>query len=349
MYGSEQTELPYLVETELGMYRVVADCESGKIGKAYLLYGEERYLVLFYRNYLVKACMGKDIEELSSDMNFTRFVGKGTDVHSVENSIQTLPFFAQKRVVLVEGSEWFKSSSDDVLRMLKDIPESTCVIFVEQDIDKRTGTYKWMEKEGSIDCFAEQDEDAIKAWICRKVDKNGKKITVGAVDALIRSVGVGMSRLNTELEKLLAFCEDKEAIERSDVEQLVHVQAVDRIFDMMEFIAQKKQKEALKLYYDLLELREQPARIIAMLERQYRHLLAVKDLSKHRMDKYAVAEKLKIKAYPAGKLISQAGYFEADELERALRDITEYERQVRTGGIEDRLAVELFLIQYTKK
>jgi DNA polymerase-3 subunit delta len=137
---------------------------------------------------------------------------------------------------------------------------------------------------------------------------------------------------------------EKEAIERSDVEELAHVRATDRIFDMIEYMATKRKDDALKLYYDLLELKESPLRILNMLERQFRLLIAVKDLKSRGLNKNQIADKLQIKPFVADKCIGQAGHFSMGELKKALKDAAEFENAAKSGGILDRMAVEMLLI-----
>ena len=326
------------------MYSIIEDIKSGSLKKVYLLYGTEQFLVHTYRDKLVKACTGKDISELDGDMNFARFAGVATDIKAVSESAQTMPFFADRRVIVLDGTEWFKKSNDEVVKFLTEIPETGCVIFTETAVDKRSNTYKAVDKVGHAADFEELSEADVQKWICREVDRNNLKITVGAVHALIEATGPDLTALHNELEKLYAYCMEKEAIERSDVEALAHVRATDRIFDMIEFMATKRKSDALKLYYDLLELRESPLRILSMLQKQFRLLVAVKDLKSRGLNKNQIADRLQIKPFIADKCIGQAGHFSMEELKKALKDAAEFENAVKTGGMLERMAVEMVLI-----
>ncbi len=330
------------------MYTVQDDIKNNSIKPAYLLFGDEQYLVLFYRNSLVEAIFHKKPEELSGDMNFARFAGSGINLKEVAESARTLPFFAERRVILIDNSGWFEKSSEEVAQFIREIPESTCVIFSERSVDKRTSTYKAISKAGRIDEFPEQKVEDLQQWVSAKLNASHQKITKGAVDTLIRSTGPDMVALSTELEKLCAYCMDKEFIAKEDVEALCHVQATDRVFDMIQFMATRKRKEALLLYYDLLELREPPSRILSLMERQFRILIAVKNLRNKGLDKQKIAERIQIQPFVAGKCITQASYFKKEDLVQALKDAAEFDRQSKLGGISDRMAVELFIVKYSE-
>ncbi len=329
------------------MYSILDDIKNNSLKKVYLLFGEEQYLVRVYLEKLVKACMGKDLKSLEGDMNFVRFSGTATDVKEVEENANTMPFFAEKRMIVAQGTGWFHKSSDEVASFIASIPETACVVFAENDVDKRSNTYKAVEKYGHAANFEELKEEDVKKWICREVDRNRKKITNGAVDALIAAAGCDLAALSTELEKCFSYCLDKDAIERADVESLVHVQAQDRVFEMIEFVGLKKQKEALKCYYDLLELRVPPMKILANMQRQFRLLIAVKDLKGRGLDKNRIAEELAMKPFIVQKYMNQAGHFSMSDLKKALQEAADYDMAFKNGGISDRMAVELLLIQYS--
>ncbi|MBR4581366.1 MAG: DNA polymerase III subunit delta [Lachnospiraceae bacterium] len=330
------------------MYTIKDDIKNKSLKPVYLLYGDERFLVKHYRDQIIGTALQKKPSELAGDMNFTGFSGTAVDVKKVESSVGTMPFFAEKRVVLLEDTGWFTKSNEEAARMIKSIPETACVIFVEKDVDRKTATFKAVEKCGHAAFFDEQKLEDIQKWIVAKVKANNQKITNGAVDELIRCTALNMTAISTELEKLFAYSEGKEAIGREDVEALCHVKADDRIFDMIQFMATKKRNEALKLYYDLLELRESPTGIISMIERQFRILIAVKDLSTKGRNKKEIAEQLGLKPFVVEKAMYQARFFSQDELISALKDTAEYDRQSKFGEISDRMAVELLLVKYSE-
>ena len=329
------------------MYSIIDDIKNNSLKKVYLLYGEEQNLVSVYTEKLVKSCMGKNMKSLEGDMNFMRFSRASTTVKEVEDNASTMPFFAEKRMIVAQGTGWFHKSNDEAAAFLAAIPETVCIVFAEDDVDKRSNTYKAVEKYGHAANFEELKEEDVKKWICREVDRNGKKITTGAVDALIAAAGCDLAALSSELEKCFSYCLEKEAIERADVNALVHAHAQDRVFDMIQFMATKKQQEALKCYYELLELRESPIKILALMERQFRILIAVKDLKSRGLDKNSIADRLSMKPFAVQKSMEQAGHFSMKDLKAALKEMADYDYAFKNGGINDRMAVELILITYS--
>ena len=108
------------------------ELKSGQLKNSYLLFGEENYLKIYYKNRLKSAIIGED------DVNFSYFEGKGIDVDEVIAIAETLPFFAEKRCVIVENSEWFLNGNEKMGGYIENLLETTCLIFIEgEKIDKR--------------------------------------------------------------------------------------------------------------------------------------------------------------------------------------------------------------------
>ena len=325
------------------------DIKKGQLKSVYLLFGTETFMVRSYRDRLITAALGKKIPELDGDMNFTRYTGTNVSPKEVSENAQTLPFFAEKRVILIDGSDWFKKSSEDVVKCISSIPESCLLIFTEKNVDKRLSEYKTVTKCGLAAEFGEQDIEELRKWIVIHVDKNHKKITRGAVERLLQSTGSDMSSILIELEKLYSYCLYKEAIETQDVEELCHVKVQDRGFEMIDLMARKRRNEALRLYYDLLELKEPPQKILALMERHFRILIAVKDLKSKGMRKTEISEKLGIKPFEVEKCMVQSGHFSMDNLQNALKDAATYDFDVKRGRLPEKMAVEFILLKYSEE
>ncbi len=112
------------------------DIRTGNFKRVYLLYGDERFLVNRYKNRLKEAVLNGDA------MNFHSFAGKGLNLKEIIGLADTMPFFAEKRLILIEDSGLFKEKADELADYLPSLPESTCMVFAESEVDKRSRMYK---------------------------------------------------------------------------------------------------------------------------------------------------------------------------------------------------------------
>lgn len=325
------------------MKTIDADIKSGNFSPIYLLYGDESYLKRQYRDKLKKALIAE-----GDAMNLSVFSGKDINPGEVIDLAETMPFFADRRLIIIEGSGLFKSGSEELAEYMKGIAQTACLIFVEDEVDRRGRMYKSVKAAGRAVEFPRQGEKVLETWILGRLKRENKKITQPVMQQFLNAVGNDMEYIDKELEKLLCYCMGRDVVTGEDVEAVCVQQAQNKIFDMINAIGEKNQKRALELYYDLLALREPPMRILFLIARQFRILLLVKELSAKGFDNKAIAEKAGIPPFAVQRNRAQARGFELGQLYQAVADCVEAEEAVKTGNRNDRMAVELLIVQYSK-
>ena len=322
------------------MKRIAQDIKNGQFSNIYLLYGEEAYLRRQYRDNLKKALVAED-----DTLNCTSYSGKDINVNEIVDIAGTMPFFAERRVIIIENSGWLKSGEDRMVDLIKNLPDTTYIVFVESEVDKRSKLYKAVTAKGYAALCEMQDETMLKKWIMGLLKKENKRITPDALNLLLDKTGTNMENIRREVEKLVCYRYFDEGITVEDVEALCIVQVQNKIFDMVEAVAQKRQKVALDWYYDLLALKEAPMRILALISRQFHMLLQVKEMRQKGYPETDIAKQTGLNAYYLKKkYIPQAAQFQISQLETALRKCVEAEEDVKTGRMQDILSVELIIV-----
>lgn len=322
------------------MKRIVQDIKSGEFSHIYLLCGDEAYLRKQYRDNLKNALVSDE-----DTMNCTSFAGKDIDVNEVIDLAGTMPFFAPRRVILIENSGWIKSSNDKLADFIKNLPDTTYVIFAEEEVDKRNKLYKAIAANGYIASCDVQDETTLKKWIMGLLKKENKLITADALNLLLDRTGTDMENIRREVEKLICYKYEEEGITAEDVEELCTVRIQNKIFDMVEAVADKKQKQALDLYYDLLALKEAPLKILALIARQFNLLLQVRQMKQKGYDEATIASKTGLNPYfLKKKYLPQASRFQIDQLKAAVNACVQADEDVKTGRVSDLLSVELIIV-----
>lgn len=319
------------------------DMKTGKFKPVYLLYGEEDYLKNQYKNRMKQAILPD-----GDTMNFSSYAGKGIDVRQIIDQAETLPFFAERRLILVEQSGFFKNACPELADYLPQMPEETILIFVEDEVDKRGKMFKAVRQKGRVVELARQDERTLQAWILGLLKKERRNITGDALRLFMEKAGDDMENIANELEKLLSYTYGKDSIEADDVRAVCTVTTESRIFDMIRALAEKRQKEALNLYYDLLSLKEPPMRILFLIARQFNQMLQLRDLREQGLDSASVASRAGVAPFIAKRSLAQAERFKKEELLQAVRDCVSAEEAVKTGRLGDRLAVEMLIVQYSR-
>ncbi len=313
------------------------DIKTGEFKQIYLLYGEEAFLKNSYKNRLKEAIIGDDT------MNFARFEGKGLDVDELIRLADTMPFFAERRLILVEDSGFFKSASDALVQYLPSMPDTTILLFVETEVDKRNRLYKKVKDMGYAAELNRQDSAQLARWAGGILTREQKKITKHTMELFLSMAGDDMENIRMELEKLISYTLGREIITDEDVLAVCTVQVTNRIFEMVSAIVSRQPRKAMDLYEDLLTLKEPPMRILFLIARQFNQLLQVKDLMGKGMDKGTIASKLKMQPFVVGKTMPQARQFGREQILSYVEFCVETEEAVKSGRLQDRLAVELLI------
>ena len=318
------------------------DLKTGQFKQIYLLYGEEAYLKKQYKDRFMKAMLPE-----GDTMNLAYYEGKNTNPKEIIDLAETLPFFAERRLIVLENTGFFKNASPELAEYVKQMPETTYMIFVEEEVDKRGKLYKAVKDRGHIVELTRQDERTLVRWILGMAKKEGKQMNESSAAYLLAKVGNDMENVQKELEKLFCYTMHRAEITRNDIDEVCVTQISNHIFDMVDAVAGKNQRKALNYYYDLLALKEPPMRILFLLTRQFRILMEVKELESLGYAPKEIASKVGIMPFLVGKYRAQAKTFTRKELRMILEDGMQAEEDVKTGKIGDVLSVEMFLIQYS--
>lgn len=318
------------------------DLKTGQLKQVYLLYGEESYLKKQYKDRLSEAMLpGGDT------MNYRYYEGKEADVKEIIDLAETMPFFAPRRLIVMEDTGFFKSASQALADYIKTMPETTYFVFVESEVDKRGKLYKAVKDKGRTVELGRQDANTLLRWVLGMIKKEGKQISQSSATYFLTKVGDDMENIHGELEKLFCYTLEKPEITMEDIEAVCTTHIDNQIFDMVNAVAEKKQRMALSYYYDLLALKEPPMRILYLMARQFRILMETCDLLKRGYGKKEIAQKVKVPPFAVGKYLAQGQRFTEKELRRILEDCAGTETDVKTGKLSDTMAVELLIIQYT--
>lgn len=326
------------------MKNIDEDIKRGQFAQVYLLYGEEAYLKKQYKDKLKHAMVPE-----GDTMNFSAFEGKSINPKEIIDLAETLPFFADRRVILIENSGFFKNACEELAEYLPQVAPATHFIFVEDEVDKRSKMYKAAKASGRIVEFLPQTEELLTRWILGRLKREGKNITGSVMQLFLTKTGTDMGNIDRELEKLLCYTLDRDVITAEDVEAVVTEQTTNKIFEMVNAVAEHNQRRALDLYYDLLTLKEPPMRIMFLISRQFQILFHIRDMAAKGLDQQTMAKRAGIPPFAVRKNVSQAKGFTMEQLKQALCDGAELEEAVKTGRMDDQMAVELFLMKYSAK
>ncbi len=326
------------------MSRIDDDIKKGTFSHTYLLYGTENYLK---DNDCLK--LRRALTNEGDTMNCTRFEGKDVSLKEILAQAETMPFFAERRLVEIHDSGLFKNAKESkdlqaLIEFVKNPPETTVLVFCEEQTDARGKLYKAVQGSGTVIEYKSLKADTLSAWIAGWLGKRGRKITGSAVDELIRRTGTDMYLLSMEMNKLVDYTQGRDGIVKEDVEELCTARPEDQIFRMINAIAAKDRKRAMDLYAQLLMMNTEPVRILSLITREYNLLLQVKEMREQGFDRDAIAQKLKIRPYFMKDYLGNSSAYTVEGIKAILNQCADTEENIKTGMMKPRLAVELLIM-----
>lgn len=325
------------------MERLNKDIKEHNFRHFYLLYGDEAYLRLKYKDSLVKGIIGEDT------MNYSYFEGKDIDINAVIDLAETMPFFADRRLIVIENSGLLKEGGERLADYLSGMPDYLYIVMSEYETDMRSKLSKVCKNIGTCVEMKPYEGYQMKMWVASKLKKAGKKMTENDIEYLLKTAGSDMTMLNNEIDKLINYAAEREIVTAKDVDLLVTRQIDNNIFDMISAIGNRNQRVALDIYYDMLTLREAPAKILSLIARQYNLLLQTKELISLRETDKVIASKIGVPPFFVKEYTSQARLYSQDELKKAFEKCVIANEDIRIGKLKDVLAVELLIIELSHK
>ncbi len=334
--------------------------KRGVVNQIYLFYGEETYL----REQAVTRFKEYYFPDDAQNLNFDLIDGESTSPADIVARAETLPLFAEKRLVVVKNPAFFKPAKkakedrEDMEETAGPVKEaalleyfnnplgSTCLIFTTGDpVDKRKKLFKAVKKTGHVVEFTFLSRNDLTRWLAQRARKSGRKFAPGAAETLLDTVGTSLQKLSVELEKLINYTTGQEVITPAEVRRVCPPGLEENIFAVVDAVGNKRCGEALAAIKEMLAAKEPPFRLLSMVARQFRLLLQVKDLLDRGCLAGEIPARLKIHPYVAQKVTAQCKNFSRESLTGVFQLLLELDEAVKTGRQEFYPALEIFLLK----
>ena len=295
----------------------------------------------------------------TTDLNTTRLNGRTLTLARLHHACDAMPFLAEKRLVIVNGlltrltsrrDRPLSKALEEYLTALADyiphLPETTRLVFVEEKPLSASHPILQLahrEATGYAKRFDAPDSKSLPRWIEKRVRGYDGQIEPFAAQKLANAVGSDLRLLDQEITKLVTYTSTGQAITAADVDAVVPYVQAAIIFDLVDALGQRNGRVAAQTLHRLLDSGTHPLELLAMIARQFRLLIQVKDLEARGATRQEVIKTLKLHPFPAGKLHSQATQFTAEQLETVYRHILDIDVGIKSGKIEAEVALDLLV------
>lgn len=322
---------------------------KGIIAPCYVLEGPEEYIKRTAIETLRKRLLPEGLE----DMNETRLTDPDAD--TLIAAAETLPFMADKRLVLVQecgmlqgrGKGYDEAKSAAALaEYLKNPPETACVVFYVRDkADGRKKLYTQLKKTAEIVQFLPLDDREMTRWIAQYLKKLGKQISAPTCQKLTFTVGTELYALSGELQKLAAYAGDRAEILPEDIDAVCAKTTAYRVYDLTGALTRGDAKTAFTLAHALQKDGEEPLALLALLQNECRRLLSVKLLRSDGLPPDAIASRIGVPPFAAKQLYNQVTRYTEKQLRAMCAACMDTEYQVKSGNLPVEGSLEKVMLQ----
>ncbi|MBI3943644.1 MAG: DNA polymerase III subunit delta [Chloroflexi bacterium] len=334
----------------------------------YILHGDDE----FSRSEALDELKHKMGDATMADLNTTVLEGRKTSLADLIYACDSIPFLSERRLVIVDGlmahlgrkrkgnSEDEANTSseesapvgpvDDFTKKLLDylghLPDTTRLVFIERE--KLTArhpilAYAQNNRNAYVKEYLLPVRARLTQWIQTRAKTKGGQIQPDAAELLGAYIGNDLRLLDQELEKLLMYTYPDARITTAEVRLLVPYVRESNIFEMVDALCARNGYLANRLLHGLIADGESPQYLLAMIARQFRILIQMKELAQQGLPAEAIRSQLGLHPYVVEKGLTQTRHFTLDQLLQIHHRLLELDVSIKTGHTEPVLALDLLV------
>ncbi len=327
--------------------KITRDIKEDRIGSVVLLYGKEQYLVNWAENLLVSTYVNPD----TMQMDYTVFDAASSELYEITNACETIAMLSEKRVVAVNFGLKSRLKAEDILNEISDLPSETLLIltFEKENLEKEV--FDAAKGKATLYDFTSLDNSLFRSFIGKRLRTAGKTISNAALKEFVEISGYfqkgsdyTLYSLENDLKKIIAHCSGDE-ISREEISELTDGNIEKDIFKLVDAISRNRKDEAYRMLHNLLSAGEEISKILYMIVSQLEIILSVKELREKSMTASQIHNATRIHEYRIKKAIPVADRYSIKKLKHILINAYEIDNNYKSGLIDGRLAIELFIAE----
>lgn len=314
---------------------------------------------LFYGNdsYIIKAKTNQIIAKHKiDDFNVTTYDMEEKSIEDALNDACTIPFMSEKKVVIIKNAYFLSSAKkpkkevkqnlEAFNRYLENPCEETLLIVLAPygKLDERKSITKTLKAHSIVEECKPLKEQDLRSWIKRQLGKNDIKIDTDALNELMSRVENNTEVLVNETQKLVLYAEGKRKVDIDMIKKVITKNVEDNVYEITNMLLENNRSKALEIYYDLVQHSEDPLRILGILVNKYREILHTKLLLNAGKDKAYIASYFHATSGRAYYIMKNSRGVSIELVEKHLRTLEDMDYKIKTGQIDKKLALELFIL-----
>lgn len=308
----------------------------------YILYGTEQLLIDKFIDNIVKT---KKIE------NIVRYDLEESNLDNIIEDASYLDLFGNEKVIIVNNSLFLTSAlsieTDELEKYILNQNEKSIIFFVvnNEKLDERKKIVKFLKEKVEVKEFNKIQGYDLEKYIKSSFNEDNYKIDNEGIKKIISLLGGNFQLIDNEIKKLKLYKIDDKIINISDIETVVTKVLEDDIFKLVEAVINNNKEKIFNIYKDLIELGEEPIKIVVMLANQFRLIYQVKVLLEDGLNKSEIASLLKVHSYRVQLAIEKSSKYQESKLLNILESLADIDMEIKSGVSDKNKALEIFFLE----
>jgi DNA polymerase III subunit delta len=241
---------------------------KGPLQPVYVLTGDEEFLKRQARAALVPQLL----DDADPSFALSAYSGDQAEWSTILGELQTLPFLAPRRVVVIEQADPFVTEYRQRLEKYLLKPSAGVLILDVRTWPANTKLAKAIPDQATIVCKAPKSAQLPVWCVQRARSEHGKELAQPAVQLLVELIEPSLGLLDQELAKLAVYVGDRAVITPADVDALVGRSRNAETFKIFDEIGRGNAGGALSMLQHLLADGADPIQILGAFSWQLRRL-----------------------------------------------------------------------------
>lgn len=315
------------------------------------IYGEVPELVEKKSNDIVESYLN----EKKDDFNYVKYNLYDTSFNQIIEEALTMPFISEKKAIVVKNAFIFtgekvskdiQPNNEQVNEFLEKYDGENFIIFevYQNKLDERKKITKTLKKTSKLAKVEQMSEQEIKNWIKNKLHENFKDIKQDALDLFIELTGINFNIVSQELEKIILFLGERTTINKKDVEEIINRSLEQNVFLLTEYIQKGEKYKAIQLIKDLIVMKEEPIKLLALITSNYRLYYQCKILSRKGYSGQQIAKTINVHPYRVKLALNQVKHYQLTHLLNIIDQCAETDYKLKSSYMDKQLILELFIL-----
>ncbi len=316
--------------------------KKGQIEPFYFLYGAETYL----RDQAVRAITEAALQgTLLREFNDSSFNLLNNDVRDAIAAAEQLPMMSERRVIRLRNFARLREVDEEILLAYLERPvETSVVIFVGDDIDKRKKFGKKLMAGAGAFEFQPLKSNELPAWIKSHLKSINAEIEPQAMSRLIDAAS-DLSTLTNELNKLAAAALPSGRITAELVDQLVSRSREHMNWDLTDNIVSRNRRAALKVIREFLDDGVEPVLLTGVIAGTFRRMALAKALHSRGASPGEIFSEVRVPQFKQGAYLSMLNRIDSATMSRILKRIAETDLAIKTSKATPSMQMEMLVCE----